>query len=189
MVVSALTREMVSPVNAEPPLITRCKSAMRIRARTIPPGALAECAPCVRPCDGMGAIARRAKIANRRDHVPIRDGTGNLPLACRLRVDFARRLRRWPCSFITQTSGPGMRPTVETFMFGTKRIRTLALAAALALLSPAAVAQSQCLITGNSSLCNGPVQLCGPDGLYEYTWIDPSGQFSFDRCTIACARP
>jgi hypothetical protein len=70
-------------------------------------------------------------------------------------------------------------------MFRPNRFRTFALAAALALLSPTGVAFSQCLITGDSSLCNGPVQLCGPEGLYEYLWIDPAGQFSFDRCLTA----
>src|SRR5262249_61683368 len=88
--------------------------------------------------------------------------------------------------FLSLTSrGPGKRPKVETVMLRRKRIRPFALAAALALLSLPGVTRAQCLITGDSSLCNGPVQLCGPDGLYEYLWIDPAGQFSFDRCLMA----
>jgi flagellar hook capping protein FlgD len=71
-------------------------------------------------------------------------------------------------------------------MFRPKRTcRLFALVAALVLL-PAA-AWSQCLITGDTDLCNGAVQLCGPDGQYEYLWVDPAGQFLFDRCITASA--
>src|SRR5689334_14279621 len=81
--------------------------------------------------------------------------------------------------------GPGMRPTVETDMFRPIGIRRpFALAAVLALLLPA-VAFAQCEIIGDANLCNGAVQLCGPEGLYEYMWIDPAGQFLFDRCIMA----
>jgi hypothetical protein len=62
--------------------------------------------------------------------------------------------------------------------------RPFALAAVLALLLPA-VAFAQCEIIGDANLCNGAVQLCGPEGLYEYMWIDPAGQFLFDRCIMA----
>jgi flagellar hook capping protein FlgD len=62
--------------------------------------------------------------------------------------------------------------------------RPFALAAVLALLLPA-VAFAQCEIIGDANLCNGAVQLCGPEGLYEYMWIDPAGQFFFDRCIMA----
>jgi len=66
------------------------------------------------------------------------------------------------------------------------RIRPHALAAALALFFFAASdAGAQCLITGASSLCNGPVQLCGPAGNYEYEWLDPSGNYSFYPCLTA----
>ena len=65
------------------------------------------------------------------------------------------------------------------------RFRTRALVAALALLLAPSIAGAQCLISGGRSLCNGPVQLCGPEGNYEYMWIDPAGQFTFDRCISA----
>ena len=71
-------------------------------------------------------------------------------------------------------------------MFRPHRIlRPFALAFALALFVVPAVAQSQCEIIGDSSLCNGPVQLCGPEGQYEYMWVDPAGNFFFDRCLMA----
>ena len=71
-------------------------------------------------------------------------------------------------------------------MFRPIRLRCFALAAALALVvtSPG-IARSQCVISGGSSLCNGPIELCGPEGVYEYMWIDPAGQFSFTRCITA----
>ncbi len=65
------------------------------------------------------------------------------------------------------------------------RIRPHALAIALALLFAAGGAHAQCLITGPSTPCGGPVELCGPDGLYEWVWTDPSGAQSYNRCLIA----
>ncbi len=65
------------------------------------------------------------------------------------------------------------------------RIRPHALAAALALLLAAGDARAQCLITGASSLCDGPIQLCGPSGLYEWVWTDPAGNQSYDQCLTA----
>ncbi|HEY2954081.1 MAG TPA: FlgD immunoglobulin-like domain containing protein [Candidatus Eisenbacteria bacterium] len=65
------------------------------------------------------------------------------------------------------------------------RIRTHALAAAVALLCAAGGAGAQCLITGATSLCDGPATLCGPDGTFEYFWTDPAGNTSFDRCLTA----
>jgi hypothetical protein len=74
---------------------------------------------------------------------------------------------------------------VENVMVRPIRFRWFALAAALALLAFPGVARSQCVITGGSSLCNGPIELCGPEGVYEYMWIDPAGQFIFTRCITA----
>ena len=65
------------------------------------------------------------------------------------------------------------------------RIRSHALAAVLALFFAASGAGAQCLITGASTLCDGPAQLCGPDGIYEFVWTDPAGNMSFDRCVTA----
>jgi len=75
---------------------------------------------------------------------------------------------------------------VEIVMSSAFRFRPHALAAALALFFFAAGdARAQCLITGGSSLCDGPVQLCGPDGLYEWVWTDPAGNQSYEQCLTA----
>jgi hypothetical protein len=70
-------------------------------------------------------------------------------------------------------------------MHPANRIRSHVFALTLALFLSSSDAGAQCLITGPTSLCNGPVQLCGPDGSYEYQWATPSGQPFYSQCVIA----
>src|SRR2546428_6335880 len=110
---------------------------------------------------------------------------GGLPPPGRVSCGFACLERRWPCSSMYRLPGPGMRPIVEFAMLTSIRIPSRAFVVALALLFAAGPARAQCLISGGTSLCNGPVQLCGPDGLYEYQWTDPAGNPSYDKCLTA----
>lgn len=68
-------------------------------------------------------------------------------------------------------------------------LRTPALwLAALALVAFAGSAQAQvgpsCTITGPET-SSGPVELCGPEGNYEYYWARPEGGIAFTRCITA----
>lgn len=68
-------------------------------------------------------------------------------------------------------------------------IRTPALLlAAVALVTMVNVARAQvgpsCSITGPETAC-GKVELCGPEGDYEYYWAPPGGGVQYTRCILA----
>jgi len=60
----------------------------------------------------------------------------------------------------------------------------LAFVACLALAGSARAQGPSCEITGPETGC-GPVEICGPEGDYEYYWARPVGGVEFTRCIIA----
>lgn len=60
--------------------------------------------------------------------------------------------------------------------------------AALAIVASAGAAHASggpsCEITGPDVAC-GPVELCGPEGNYDYYWAPPNGGVQFTRCILA----
>ena len=48
--------------------------------------------------------------------------------------------------------------------------------------SAPSLAQAPCAITGPAAVCGGAVELCGPDGDYEWAWTGPGGFTASTRC-------